>query len=262
MIIDSHAHVILPKEKQITLMKDAGVDRTVLFTSSIHPEMKEDNIDTYSKELGKLYDILQGNRNPIDERIASIKDLASIVKENPMKYIGFGSIPFGLSYSENMYWLTKYIVGNSFKGIGEIAPGTGKMQHIEALFQAAQDTGNLPLWVHTFFPLNFDDIKELLLFGKKYPTVPLILGHLGGIYWLDTLKAVRDMPNVYLDLSAIYATIAPTFAIREYPERTLFSSDAPYSSPLVARTILEQITPNKSVLQMVLGDNIAQLLDL
>lgn len=262
MIIDSHAHVILPKEKQVSLMKAAGVDRTVLFASSIHPEMKENNIHAYSEELDNLYAILQGTKNPMEDRLASIKELASIVNENPTRYIGFGSIPFGLSYSENMDWITKNIVSNGFKGIGELAPGTGKIQHMEALFQAAQDAGNLPLWVHTFFPLNFNDIKELLLFGKKHPTVPLILGHLGGIHWLDTLKAVRDMPNVYLDLSATYTTIAPTFAIREYPERTLFSSDAPYASPMVARTILEQITPDKAVLQMVLGDTIAQLLDL
>ncbi|MBP2652183.1 MAG: amidohydrolase [Firmicutes bacterium] len=261
MIIDSHAHVMLPPEKQLQWMNEAGVDRTVLFTSSVHPETAKD-IEGFAGELSKLYDILQGKQNLLQQRIQSIEELSGIIKENPQKYIGFGSIPFGLSYQENLTWITKYILGNGFKGIGEMTPGTGEIGKMEALFQAVQDSGNLPLWVHTFFPLDFTDIKELLQLSRKYPSVPLILGHMGGIHWLNTLKAIRDIPNIYVDLSATFTTVAPTFAIREYPDRTLFSSDAPYASPLAVRTVLEQIVDDKKILQMVLGGNIARLLKL
>jgi Hydroxyethylthiazole kinase, sugar kinase family len=72
----------------------------------------------------------------------------------------------------------------------------------------------------------------------------------------------HDIPNVYLDLSATFTTMAPTFAIKEYPERTFFSSDAPYCSPLTARTIIEQIVTDKHVLEQVLGGNIARLLQI
>jgi predicted TIM-barrel fold metal-dependent hydrolase len=133
---------------------------------------------------------------------------------------------------------------------------------MESLFCASQEIGNLPLWVHTFLPLKFEDIKELLALVKRYPTVPTIVGHMGGIYWLDTLKEIKEMPNAYLDLSAAYTTIAPSFAIREFPERTLFSSDAPYSSPLIAKTIIEQLVTDPYVLDHVLGGNIAKLLQL
>ncbi len=261
MIIDSHAHVILPKEQQIDMMKQAGIERTILFATSIHPETSQ-NLDDFSIELKNLYDILNGRKNPIHERIESITELAQTVKSNPEKYIGFGPIPLGLSYEENLEWINTYILANNFKGIGELAPGTGQAGKLDPLFQASHESGDLPLWVHAFFPLNFADIKELLYLAKKYSTVPLIVGHLGGINWLDTLKAVRSLPNVYLDLSATFTTIAPAFAIQEYPERTLFSSDAPYASPLVARTILEQIVPDKQILKEVLGGNIARLLDI
>lgn len=96
--------------------------------------------------------------------------------------------------------------------------------------------------------------------AQKHPDVPVIVGHLGGVNWLDTLKAVRDIPNVYLDLSATFTTMAPLFAIQEYPERCLFSSDAPYCSPLTARTIIEQIVKDRHVLEQVLGGNISRLL--
>ncbi|HYH01761.1 MAG TPA: amidohydrolase family protein [Bacillota bacterium] len=260
MIIDSHAHVMLPQERQIDMMKQASIDRTILFATTIHPETAQ-NMDDFATELKNLYDILNGRKNPIQERIESITELAQTVKSHPEKYIGFGAIPLGLSFEENLEWIHKYILANNFKGIGELTPGTGQVGKLDPLFQASHFSGGLPLWVHTFFPLDFADIRELLDLAKKYPTVPLIVGHLGGVNWLDTLKAVRNLPNVYLDLSATFTTIAPSFAIQEYPERTLFSSDAPYASPLAARTLLEQIVSDKQVLKEVLGGNIARLLE-
>lgn len=261
MVIDSHAHVMLPKERQLALMKEAGVDKTILFSTIIHPETKV-NMADFEAELNSLYDILNGVKNPITERIHSIQELAQIVKGNPNKYIGFGAIPLGLSYQENLEWINKYILQNGFKGIGELAPGAGQADKLEPLFKAAEEAGNLPLWVHTFFPLDFNDISILLKLAKKYQTVPIILGHLGGIHWLNTLKAVRDIPNVYLDLSATFTTIAPSFAIKEFPDRTLFSSDAPYASPLTARTIIEQIISDRHILDAVLGGNVARLLNI
>lgn len=261
MIIDSHAHVMLPPQCQLQLMTEAKIDRTILFTSTIHPETTN-NIKTFEEELNKLYDILNGVKNPIDERIHAIEELANVIKENPGKYIGFGSIPFGLSYPENLAWIEKYIIANGFRGIGELTPGSGKVLQLEDVFHASQELGNLPLWVHTFFPLNFEDIKTLLALAKRYPTVPTIIGHMGGQHWLNTLKAIRDIPNTYLDLSATFTTIAPSFAIKEFPEKTFFSSDAPYSLPLTARTIIEQLVPDQYVLEQVLGGNIARLLQM
>ena len=259
MVIDSHAHVMLPPEKQLQLMAEAQVDRTILFTSMIHPETAT-SIETFEQELNTLYSILNGEKNPLKERIHAIEELVTVIAANPGKYIGFGSIPLGLSYKENLEWIDKYILANNFRGIGELTPGSGQIAKLEPLFRASQETGNLPLWVHAFLPLNFEDIKELLTLAQKFSTVPLIMGHLGGVHWLNTLKAVRDIPNVYLDLSATFTTMAPSFAIKEYPERTLFSSDAPYCSPLTARTIIEQVVEDKYVLEQVLGGNIARLL--
>jgi predicted TIM-barrel fold metal-dependent hydrolase len=261
MIIDSHAHIMLPQEKQIQWMDEAGVDLTVLFASTIHPETATTLIELET-EMNKLYDILNGVTNPQVARVQALEQLGSVVNAAPDRYIGFGSIPFGLSYHENLAWIDKHILANHFRGIGELTPQSGQIQQMEGLFQAAQALGGLPLWVHAFFPLNFNDIHDLLILAKKYPTVPTIIGHLGGIHWLATLRAIGEIPNTYLDLSATFTTMAPCFALKEFPARTLFSSDAPYSSPLVARLVLEQLTDDKSILDQVLGENIANLLKL
>jgi predicted TIM-barrel fold metal-dependent hydrolase len=101
MIIDSHAHVMFPPERQLQMMTEAKIDRTVLFTTMVHPETTA-SIMAFEEELNKLYDILNGRKDPLNERIHAIEELTQIIKQNPEKYIGFGSIPFGLSYSENL----------------------------------------------------------------------------------------------------------------------------------------------------------------
>lgn len=261
MIIDSHAHVMLPPEIQIQWMNHANIDLTVLFSSSLHPETAT-TMTELTKEMNKLYEILNGTRNPHAERMLALDQLVAVIKMNPDRYIGFGSIPYGLSYDENLAWIEKYIVANKFRGIGELTPQSGQIPHMDGLFRASQEIGQLPLWVHAFFPLNLMDIKELLNLAKCYPAVPVIIGHLGGIHWLALLQEIHEIPNIYLDLSATFTTMAPAMAIKEFPSRCLFSSDTPYSSPLVARRILEQITDDESVLIRVLGENIAELLNL
>jgi predicted TIM-barrel fold metal-dependent hydrolase len=261
MIIDSHAHVMLPPEKQLQWMDQADVDLTILFTSTIHPELAT-NLSELEKEMNTLYDILSGNKNPLIDRVQAIEELVSVIKSAPGKYVGFGSIPFGLPYNENLTWIEKHILANDFLGIGELSPQSGQIRQMDNLFRAAQELGGLPLWVHAFFPLTFTDIKELLNLAKRYPSVPTIIGHLGGIHWLATLREIHAVPNIYLDLSATFTTMAPSYAIKEFPSRCLFSSDAPYSSPFVARTILEQLTDDEGVLRQVLGENIAELLKL
>ena len=57
MVIDSHAHVMLPPEKQLQLMTEAQVDHTILFTSTIHPETAA-TIEEVEQELNSLYRIL------------------------------------------------------------------------------------------------------------------------------------------------------------------------------------------------------------
>ena len=67
---------------------------------------------------------------------------------------------------------------------------------------------------------------------------------------------------MYLDLSAVFTTMAPAWAIRELPERVLFSSDAPYMDPAAARTLIEGLVPQSDLRDLVMGGNIARLLNL
>lgn len=261
MIIDSHAHVILPVEKHIELMDEAGVDKTILFSTSMHPEITK-NLYEFEKELNKLYEIISGKRNSIDTKIASINEQKEVINKYPSRFYGFGSVPIGLDYANTSSWIEKYVVNNGFVGLGEFSIATGQARTLEPVFQASHDFSNLPVWIHAFWPLDLDDIKEIFNLARKYSNVPVIIGHLGGVNWLDVIKMAKETQNVYIDLSAFYTTVALSITIKELPERCLFSADLPYGDLMISKFSIERVCKDKAVLEQVMGENIRKLLKL
>jgi len=99
MIIDSHSHVFLPVEKHLDIMNKEGIDKTVLFSTLVHPE-KTSNYSEYKDELTLLHKILRGEINPIDSRIKAISELKQITNDYPDKFVGFGFCPIGLDLEQ------------------------------------------------------------------------------------------------------------------------------------------------------------------
>jgi len=259
MIIDGHAHVILPVEQQLALMESAGVERTILFMTRVHPEQAA-NLDAFEKEMDMLSAILAGQlNNALESFERAVQEHIRVVQAHPTRFIGFGAAPVGLSYNATADWLQTYVIEPGMRGIGEFTLAPGQIGLLDPIFALSSEAGNLPLWVHTFAPLTLDDIRALIALSQRYASVPVILGHLGGLNWMETIKLAKEHPQTYLDLSAAFTTLAPTLAIRELPDRSLFSSDAPYGNPLVARTMIEQITPDPAVRALVLGETMARL---
>ncbi|MBH8598719.1 amidohydrolase family protein [Thermoactinomyces sp. CICC 10523] len=261
MIIDSHSHVMLPVEKQIELMNEAGIDKTILFYTSIHPERATD-FQSYEKEMRKLFKILGGHVNDAKRREKGIEEQLQSIRLYPDRFLGFGSVPNGLNDEKTAEWVEKQVIGNGFKGLGEFTLAPGQINTLEPVFKSSCEFGYLPIWVHTLHPLGLSDIKELAELAKKYAKVPVIFGHLGGLNWLDTIKITKEISNAYLDVSAFYTTVALSLAMLELPERTLFSSDSPYGDPLLVRMAVERHSNDPYTRKCVLGDNIAKLLNL
>lgn len=262
MIIDSHAHVMVPTEKQLSLMEQAGVDKIVLFATTPHPEKAADLL-TFEKEIRVLTEILAGNRS-LDERIESIRqitgELCGVIRQYPQHFLGFGPVPLGLGAQETADWIEDNIIANGLLGVGEFSFASGSVHLLKNVFDALMEIKKLPVWIHTFFPLSLQDLNAIANLAMGYPDIPIILGHMGGSNWLDAIKMAKERTNLYLDLSATFTTIAPWLAIKELPERCLFSSDAPYGNPLLARKMVELVGENRERIEMVLGGNISRLL--
>lgn len=261
MIIDSHAHVILPVEKHIELMDEAGVDKTILFSTSMHPE-SANNLNEFEKELNTLYKIISGEGSSIEAKIKSIEEQHKIIEKYPSRFYGFGSVPIGLDYEKTASWINDYVVKNNYIGLGEFAVASGEVGKLEPVFQASHDYGNLPMWIHAFWPLDLNDIKEIFNLAKKYPDVPVIIGHLGGVNWLDVIKMTKENNNVYIDLSAYYTVTALSMVIKELPEKALFSTDLPFGDLAISKFAIERVCEDKTIREQVLGGNVAKLLKL
>lgn len=263
MIVDSHEHIMLPTEKQIKMMDEAGVDKTVLFCSAPHPE-KAVSLDGMEAEMNALYKVLAGANSKeanITRQKKNIADLVSVIKSYPNRFMGFGSVPLDMTLTETSEWIKDNIIANSLQGIGEFTPGNEQqILQLDTVFQAIMETRILPIWVHTFNPVTMEGIKLLMGLCEKYPSVPVIFGHLGGTNWIDVIEFAKTHNNVYLDLSAAFASIATKMALIELPEKCLFSSDAPYGEPYLYRQLIEFVSPSKESANRALGENIAELL--
>jgi predicted TIM-barrel fold metal-dependent hydrolase len=261
MVIDGHSHVFLPTERHITCMDEAGVDKTILFSTSIHPEIAKDT-EAFDKEMSILDETINGRRNPIEARLKAMDELYSVIKSNPFRFVGFGTVPTGLSHEETCTWIQNYVVSKNFVGLGEFTVPSGKVGILETVFSASAEFGNLPLWIHAFFPLNFSDIREIAALAEKYPDTPVIIGHLGGMYWRDTIKLVKNQNNLYVDLSAFFTTIALKITMQELPDKSIFGVDMPYGDLVVTKQAIERVCENTAVRERVLGGTISELLKL
>lgn len=261
MILDGHAHLILPVEDHLALMETAGVEHTLLFSTRIHPEHAHD-LSSLNQEL-RLFDaIIAGNANDPQSIQQAVSDVAQVVHQFPEHFTGFANVPLGLAQEETATWIEKHVLAYGMRGLGEFTLRTGSVALLEVVFTCASEYGNLPLWVHTLAPMSLEDIHQLIALSRRYPRIPLILGHMGGMYWRETIALAKEVPQTYIDLSGTITFLGPRIAIHELPSRTLFSSDAPFGHPLVARTIVEQATSDTTVRRRVLGDNLAELLHL
>lgn len=264
MIIDSHQHLMIPASLQIQKLKQAGADKAILFSTAPHPE-KAESLEELKKEMNTLNNILAGENSKVANRNRlkkNIEELVGRIREYPDCFFGFGPVPLGMDCKEIASWIEKYILGNNLKGIGEFTPASDEqMYQMNEIFKVLSDFKRLPVWVHTFNPVGISGIHILMDLCRKYPNVPVIFGHLGGSSWMEVIDFAKRNKQVYLDLSAAFASIATKTAIGELPERCLYSSDAPYGEPYLYRQLIEFVSPSREIAEMVLGNNIIRLIN-
>lgn len=141
MIIDGHQHVMLPSSMQIRKMDAAGVDKTVLFTTIPHIERAENaTLDAIKTEMQVLYRLLASSYSTEERQRQmgnAILELKQAILYAPKRFYGFGPVPLGLDDCETAEWVSKFIIGNAFRGIGEFTPGSeAQISQLEPVFRA------------------------------------------------------------------------------------------------------------------------------
>jgi predicted TIM-barrel fold metal-dependent hydrolase len=148
-----------------------------------------------------------------------------------------------------------------FAGIGEVIGVHGHGAALERLF-AALDGSGVPVFVHCDYPVDAADLKEIFALTRRHEPQPVIIGHLGGDFWIDAIENALSMKNIYLDISEVVNQVALRTAANTLPERLLFGSDYPWDSPESMLERIDQLTNSPSVKEGILGNNMKHILGL
>ncbi|WP_438432409.1 amidohydrolase family protein [Gorillibacterium sp. sgz500922] len=261
MMIDGHSHVTLPVEESIEAMNRAGVDKTVLFSTLVHPELAL-SANELKQEMGKLGAILAGSIRSEAARLRALQELKEAVDRYPDRTLGFGYVPLGLSPEGTVRSFENHVIGNGFVGLGEYTLPSGAVPRLEPLFQTVSVIQPMPIWIHAFHPLVLSDLQDIAALAERYPSVPVIMGHLGGVHWLEALELVKRIPNLYLDTSAAYSTFVLKLVLRELPDKCIFGVDRPYGDLQQSLDTIRGCGVPAASLDQVLGGTLQRLLKL
>lgn len=262
LVIDGHSHVTLPIEKHIALMNEAGIDKTILFRTNIHPELRSDEIGI-KEEMAKLMNILSGDPSIVQKYgNTANEELFSIVQKHPDRFYCFGMISLDMELPDMVEGIRQQVDKHHILGLGEFSLASGSIPKMENVFKASAQTVNLPIWIHCFNPLVLKDIQQIEGLAQKYPSVPVIIGHSGGSNWLETIDIVKRNANMYIDISASFSSLVLKIIIEELPDKTFYGVDYPYGDMWIIRKMIERVCADKNIQSKVLGENIANLLKL
>lgn len=262
MMIDGHSHLTFPVEEHIRTMDRVGIDKTVLFSTTFHPEAAR-NAKEAKESMRYLSDLLSGKKGSmVEARKKAIAELAEAVRKYPDRYIGFGAVPTGLDRNSTKQYIEENIQRNHLAGMGEFTLGSNQAHLLEPVFEASEEFDHLPIWVHAFFPFTLQDIRDTADMAKKHPRTPVILGHLGGENWMDALDLAGEIPNLYLDTSAYYSTYVLGIVINELPQKCIFGVDRPFGDLELSKEAILKLAKTPAESEAVLGENMARLLNL
>jgi hypothetical protein len=261
VIIDAHAHVHDPASAHLRLLDEAGIDRSVLFTTRVHPERAAD-YPALKAELQALQERLAGGGSDTESLVAALEEQAQVLSAHPDRFIGLGPVPLGLPEKALRTWIAEQVLGRGLRGVGELTPPPGRFQVLAPVLDASAEMGRFPVMVHGFAPTTRDDLRVLADLARARPEVPVVITQLGGLCWMEAIDMAVAVPNLFIEISTVPVAFAARHAIAALPDRTLFGSDTPYGDPVLARQLIERSVPAGSLREQVLGGTAARLFGL
>jgi uncharacterized protein len=119
----------------------------------------------------------------------------------------------------------------------------------------------IPVLFHTGTP-PYSQPFQVMEQARRFPHVPLIIGHFGKIMFLDAVRSAELCPNVYLETSGAQVADLQFALERIAPERILFGTDLPIGGAASAKWNITKIAsaiPDSAVLRGIFGENARKL---
>jgi predicted TIM-barrel fold metal-dependent hydrolase len=244
VIIDMHMHIEevaslgwkMSADDCITAMDAAGVDRAAVMTLTDLPGL-----------------------NP-----RGLELIAEACDSHPDRLYGFVRLnPAHLATAHEL--LDRAVTELGFKGL-KLHP-VSTLQHPggAATIELIRHAGELG--VPTLFHCGDEPLSTPLSIApaaRACPDAKIILGHMGGYFHVDeALDVAEELPNLILETSAMpYPDKIRAAVDRVGPERVIFGSDGPVSSPALERQKVVIAALGERAAELVMGGNAAALLGL
>jgi predicted TIM-barrel fold metal-dependent hydrolase len=245
MIIDNHTHTgvraqgdSVPLEGLLRNMQLLGIDKAVIFTTQgFYSDTRAGNdqlADAAARYPDKLYPWATVDPH---EGEAAVLELRRAIRE-----LGMG----GLKLHP---WVQGFSTTNP---------------KMDMLMEELVSLG-VPLIFHDGSP-PFATSLQIANLARRYPTVPVILGH-GGLreLWPDALRAAAELDNLWLGTSGVPYHGLQKMVDTLGPDRIVFGTDggAGHPSTMAYRLeVVKMLQVSEQALDAILGENMARLMGL
>lgn len=132
---------------------------------------------------------------------------------------------------------------------------------VDPIFEICQEYG-IPVLVHGCsdqfnMPGKFDEM------ARAFPKVNIIMAHIGEPDAIDAaIRVAKRRENIYVDTAGIILSTLQK-AIKEIPsEKILMGTDAPWGYFELSMQLVERATEDRRIQDMIMGENIARLLNI
>jgi predicted TIM-barrel fold metal-dependent hydrolase len=120
----------------------------------------------------------------------------------------------------------------------------------------------VPVLVYSGYPLRAQPL-QILKYAERFPSVPIILGHMAYRMASDAIAVAERARNIYLETSCQWSLYILKAVQVLGPGRVLFGSDFPYEIPAAEMARITEFPGfDKDAVRRMLGDNAAELLRL
>ncbi|HEY3313965.1 MAG TPA: amidohydrolase family protein [Bacillota bacterium] len=256
MIIDGHVHLTRPLSMLLEGMNAAGVDRAVVCSAGLAEGETITDLATARLGMDRIARAGAQAGYGADRLWAINEGLAAAVKASSGRIGALGKLDLHLP-DEVVAHELEHLRDLGLWGVGETVGLHGRVERLEPVLRALSNAPRpvLPVWIHGDYPMDADDLEQVLALARGYPAVPIVIGHLGGDHWIPVIDGARRLDHVYLDTSEAVNLVAVRVAAAEMPDRLLFGSDFPWEDPRVALMRVGQVGLESPALQRILGQN-------
>ena len=256
MLVDAHTHLTEPIDILLRKLGDAGIDKAVVCSSGL---ARGEIIQSLPDAKATMDRIARAQKTP-DPEIA-VQDinlgLADVVAKHQESLIGFGKIDL---FGDNLLGAAQEVFELGLSGIGEVIGIHQNTGLLEPLVEFSHEHQGYPLFIHCDYPVDAADLQEIFKLSKRFNNSKIIIGHLGGDFWIEAVEAALSSPNIYLDTSEVVNGVALKVAVKELPERVVFASDFPWDSPEAMLRRFDFLNMDAGVKRRVLGLNMLEAL--